>query len=258
MNAGSGGGYQIIARPGSFAATAAAFLARQIAALAARDSVSIALSGGRTPGPIYELLAGSPLVPWEQVSVYFADERAVPRDDPRSNYRLVQETLLERGSLPDARVHPMIPGTFSGSETPAGENPAFTQKLDRLARAYEETLPPRLDLVVLGLGDDGHTASLFPGSAALDERQRRVLAVVGPSEPRHRLTITSPVIEAARLVVVLVRGPSKTRALRQALQRGPASEVPGRLARSGIWLIGSDALPPDTGSEPPPARAVRR
>jgi 6-phosphogluconolactonase len=176
--------------------------------------------------------------------VYFADERAVPRDDPASNYRLVRETLLNAAPIPTENVHPMMPLDFDPA-TLVG--PEGGSALGEIARSCEKVLPDRFDVVVLGLGEDGHTASLFPGSPALQETERRVMPVEGPTEPRLRLTITPPVIAAARLLVVLVSGASKAPALRAALRDGSPGEVPGRLARAGIWLIGSDSLESSEG-----------
>lgn len=230
-----GGGYQIVVRPSAFASVAGAFLARKLAAAGGGGPVSLALSGGGTPGPVYQALAASPHPDWERTDIFFADERAVAPDHPASNYRLAREMLLERAGIPAERVHPMFP------DEPAGDDEA----LERAARAYEDLLPPRLDILILGLGEDGHTASLFPGSEALSETRRRVVPAVGPTEPRRRLTITPAVIQAARLVVVLARGPGKREAVRRALQMpgGTVRDTPGRLALHGIWILDREAAP---------------
>ena len=195
--------------------------------------MSLALSGGHTPGPVYEELASSPDPHWDRTDVFFADERAVGPEDPASNYRLARETLLDRVDIPPEQVHPMF------AEAP-GRN---REALASAALAYEDVLPPRLDVLILGLGEDGHTASLFPGSDALSEVRRRVVPAIGPTEPRHRLTITPAVIHAARLVVILVRGPEKREAVRRALDAadGTVRDTPGRLARHGIWILDSEA-----------------
>jgi len=124
------------------------------------------------------------------------------------------------------------------------------EALAHAARAYEEILPPRLDVLILGLGEDGHTASLFPGSEALSEARRRVVPALGPSEPRRRLTITPAVIQAARLVVVLARGARKREAVWKALDApgGSVGDTPGRLARHGIWILDSEAAAAHPGS----------
>lgn len=225
---GSGAGYQIIVRPEGFATAAAAFLGRKLGAAAPDETVSVALSGGTTPGPVYEALARSPQPRWERIDVWFADERAVAPDDPESNYRLVRETLLDRVPISPHRVHRM---------------PADRDDLAEAARSYEREFPARLDVLVLGLGTDGHTASLFPGDAAVDEWERRIVAVDAPVEPRRRLTITPRVISEARLVVVLARGDYKITAVRRALSSSRApSECPGRLARRGVWILDTEAV----------------
>lgn len=163
---------------------------------------SIGLAGGSTPRPFYELLAREALgYPWHEVDVVFGDERCVPRDHPDSNYGMARRTLL---SKIDARVHPM-PG----------------ESCD--AAAYERTLRevfgpgiPAIDLILLGLGEDGHTASLFPGDPALDEAERLVVRVERPDHPR--MTLTLPVLSTGRLVVFLVAGKSKSGALRRLME----------------------------------------
>jgi 6-phosphogluconolactonase len=160
---------------------------------------TVALSGGETPRPLYELLAARSRLPWEQVDVFFADERCVPPDHAASNYRLAHETLLAR--VP-ARVHRM-PG-----ETCA-------------AAAYEAEIVsllgerPALDLALLGIGEDGHTASLFPNDPALAIEDRLVAAVQRPDWPR--LTLTLPVLSAAAVALFLVAGASKRGALSRML-----------------------------------------
>lgn len=223
----AGAGYQIIVRPEGFAVAAAAFLARKLGARAPDERLSIALSGGTTPGPVYEALARADTPRWESIDVFFADERAVPPEHDDSNYRLVRETLLDHVPIPPAGVHRM---------------PADRDDLDEAARAYAREFPARLDVLVLGIGTDGHTASLFPGAAAIGERERRIVAVEGPSEPRRRLTITPRVISEARLIVVLARGESKMTAVRRALSgSGDPVECPARLARRGVWILATDA-----------------
>ncbi len=208
-------------------ARAAAWLAEtMVEVVAARGSCAIALSGGATPRPVYAALGAPQLagrIDWNRVDVYFGDERAVPPDHADSNYRMAMEALLSRVAIPAARVHRM-----------EGER----HDLDAAAAAYDRQLPAALDVLVLGMGPDGHTASLFPGSAALAERQRRVVVVEGPKPPRRRLTITPPVIAAARHVAVLVTGKEKATAVARALESdAAASEIPAVLARHGVWFL---------------------
>ena len=206
---------------------AAELLARKIhAAAQARGLCTIALSGGSTPGPVYEELGESDLaakVPWSQLEIYFADERAVPIDHPESNYRLVKETLL--------RSHPEVLGQVF-------RMPADAPDRDQAAKRYARRLPDPIDVLVLGMGPDGHTASLFPGSSALDEKEQRVVAVTAPKPPPDRMTITPSVIERARAIVVIAAGAEKAALLARALNGAPdPKSVPAQLARRGTWVV---------------------
>lgn len=208
----------------AFAPTAAAWLALLLQrAPGDRAAIHLALSGGSTPGPVYERLALQAGLSWERVRVYFADERCVPPDDPASNYRLARETLLSRIPVPAHHVFRM-----------EGERSDVAAEASR----YEGLLPGRLDVLVLGIGSDGHTASLFPGAETVGETRRRVLPARSPIEPRRRLTITPPVIRQARQVVVLARGEEKASAVQLALE-GPVlpRACPARLARRGTWIL---------------------
>ena len=209
--------------------------AEWIAAAIAEDVRSngrcaVALSGGSTPRPVYERLAEEPFrtaVPWSGVEFYFGDERAVPPSDPRSNYAMARAALFDRLPRGAGRAHRME---------------AERADRDAAARGYEALLPPRLDLLLLGIGDDGHTASLFPGSPALEERRRRVVPAAGPTPPRERLTITPPVIADARRVAVLVAGADKSTIVARALQ-GPSAprDLPVQFALGGVWFVDTDA-----------------
>ncbi|HVR84132.1 MAG TPA: 6-phosphogluconolactonase [Planctomycetota bacterium] len=210
---------------------AAEVLARKIqAAVQARGRCTIALSGGSTPGPVYQELGDSDLarkVPWSQLEIYFADERAVPIDDPESNYRLVKETLL--------RSHPEVLGQVF-------RMPADAPDRNQAAKRYARRLPDPLDLLGLGMGPDGHTASLFPGSAALDEMEQRVVAVRAPKPPAERMTITPAVIERARAIIVIVSGAEKAPMLARALSGDPDPKtVPAQLLRRATWVVDQDA-----------------
>jgi 6-phosphogluconolactonase len=191
-----------------------------------RGRCAFALSGGGTPRPVYERLARDPLaarITWREVDIYFGDERAVPPRDPASNYGMAAAILLERVPIPAVRVHRM-----------EAERP----DRDAAAREYERILPDRLDILLLGMGSDGHTASLFPGSPAMEQRERLVVPVTGPKAPVERLTITPPVIAAARRVAVLVAGADKAATVARALQ-GPERprDLPVQLARRGVWFL---------------------
>ena len=192
-------------------------------AIAGRGACALCLAGGRTPEPVYRELASASSIDWTRVVVFFGDERAVPPDHPDSNYLMVHRVLLSRVPVPAGQVHRME---------------AERSDQEAAAREYERLLPPRLDILVLGMGPDGHTASLFPGSAALDERQRLVLPVIGAKPPPQRLTITPPVIEAARRVAVIATGEDKATMVARAIE-GPLApkDVPVQLARRGTWFL---------------------
>lgn len=180
-------------------------------AIARHGRCALVLSGGSTPRRLYGLLGTTyhDQIPWSQVDLYWGDERYVPPDDPRSNFLMAREALLDHLSIPADSVFPM---------------PTGYPDPEQAARAYEATLRrrfpgpwPRFDLVLLGLGADGHTASLFPHSPALDEQQRWVVAVRAPADPPQRLTLTLPVLNHAAHVFFLVAGGDRTTALRRAL-----------------------------------------
>lgn len=190
-------------------------------------ALSLALAGGSTPRAAYRRLAAEPDLPWPRIRIYFGDERRVPPGHAESNYRMAREALLSHLPTRPAAVHPMD-GDAADPEA--------------AATAYAALLPDALDLLILGIGEDGHTASLFPGAPALREERRRVVPAVAPVEPRERLTITPPVIRAARRVVVLARGAGKAEAVARALEgpRDPAA-CPAQLARQGVWVLDLEA-----------------
>lgn len=204
-------------------------------AVAARGRCAILLAGGETPRRAYELLADEPLrdrVPWGQVHLFWGDERCVPADDPRSNARMARQALLDRVPVPAGQVHPI-----AGDRDP------------RLAATEYETLlrrffagAPRFDLVLLGLGSDGHTASLFPGSPALHERERWTAVARRPGEEIDRITLTPAAINQAELVVFLVAGDDKASVLHEVLDMEPdPNRRPARMIRPASgqvhWLV---------------------
>jgi 6-phosphogluconolactonase len=194
-------------------------------AVQARGSCAIGLSGGETPRPVYQELAShwTDRIPWGSVRVFFSDERAVPPDHPDSNYHMARETLLAHVPVPSGQVHRME---------------AERSDLAAAAADYERILSHPLDLLLLGMGADGHTASLFPGSPALAEQVRRVLPVRGPKPPAERLTITPLVIAAARRLATIATGESKARQVARVLH-GPRApeELPAQLAKRGTWFL---------------------
>jgi 6-phosphogluconolactonase len=174
-------------------------------AVAARGSFALSLAGGSTPKSLYQRLAAEPRAcPWEATELFFGDERCVPPEHPDSNYGMVTNTLLVGGAVAPKTVHRME-GELSPEEA---------------ARRYETNLTARLDLALLGMGADGHTASLFPGTTALDERTHRCVAVHVPKLETFRLTLTYPVFEHARELVFLVTGADKAATLKEVLE-GP-------------------------------------
>ena len=217
-------------------AGAADFIAALAAeAIAARGRFTIALSGGNTPKPVYQRLASAAL-DWTRVHVFFGDERCVPPDDPRSNYHMARAALLDHVAIPAENVHRM-----RGEDPPEAAAEAYAADL-RTALGEDG----RLDLVLLGLGHDGHTASLFPGLAAVTETRRTVMACYVEFVGMWRLTLTPPTINAARRVAFLVAGADKAEVLHRVLQ-GPRQPVvlPAQAIRPteqpALWLIDAAA-----------------
>jgi 6-phosphogluconolactonase len=207
------------------------------AAIDERGAFSIALSGGSTPRRIYELLAGDEFreqVEWESIHVFFGDERTVPADSAESNYRMANEALLSRVPVPKENVH-RIEGV--------GDAAANASAYESAMRGFFGDADwPRFDLVMLGMGDDGHTASLFPDTVALSERRAWVVANWVEKFQTWRITLTAPAINAARHVLFLVNGAGKAGRLREVLkgERDPA-RLPSQLIapREGTleWFI---------------------
>jgi 6-phosphogluconolactonase len=223
---------------GEVARTAAEEVARAAAgAFAARRRFTVALAGGSTPRRLYALLAepGGPFrarIPWASTHVFFGDERSVPPEHPESNYRMAREALLDHVAV--ASVHP-IPA----DEPDAAER--YEEELRHFFGVASGGPPPPLDLVLLGLGPDGHTASLFPGSAALDEETRWVVSTFVDRLGTRRTTLTLPVLNRARGVVFLVSGAEKAAALAGVLAPAPgAAPLPAaRVAPAGgtLWIV---------------------
>ena len=195
-----------------------------------RGTCYVALSGGTTPHGLYLRLAADGVtggVPWQNVVVFFGDERDVPQDHAESNYRMAQRTLLDHVPIDLKRVHPM---------------PADADDLQVAAAAYEETIRrivpadghdvPRFDLILLGMGGEGHTASLFPGTEAIREQSRLVVSCFVPVLGRSRMTITYPLINAARCVILFVTGRDKAGGV--ACLLGDDEAARRRLPASGV------------------------
>ena len=225
-----------IIRTKNFGADAADFiLERAREAIGERNEFRIALSGGNTPRPVYARLAAvANDLPWDLVRFTFGDERCVPPDDPESNFRMARETLLAPAGVPEKSILRM-----RGEIDPQIAAQEYQDQLDGIASERGESIYQH-DLILLGLGDDGHTASLFPGTAALDETARRVVANFVPKLNAWRLTFTFPLINHARHILFLV-GATKSPELIERVWKGdtqfPASRV-NPTAGELTWMIG--------------------
>ncbi|HEY1753619.1 MAG TPA: 6-phosphogluconolactonase [Caulobacteraceae bacterium] len=238
------GRIEVLADPPALATRVAEWMTE--AALAGPAPFRICLSGGSTPKRLYALLGSPPFVerfPWAKAAWFWGDERFVPYDDPASNYRMAREAMLAKAPVSSASIHPM----------PTDGEP------DAAARGYERTLKdaygaealdparPLFEIMLLGLGPDGHTASLLPGDPVLGERSRWV-AAVAHGRPEVRITLTYPAIESSRRVAFLVEGAQKAAIL--AAVRGGASDVPAaRLRPAGeiTWFVDAAAAGQGTG-----------
>ncbi|RME59620.1 MAG: 6-phosphogluconolactonase [Caldilineae bacterium] len=232
--------------------------AAAILSVARRGAFRIALAGGSTPRPLYARLAQDPDIHWRDWHIFWSDERCVPPDHPDSNYRMAKEALLDRLSTPPGLVLRM-PGELPPEDAARAYEATVRELVPANPRSGAGPLP-RFDMILLGMGDDGHTASLFPHTPALHEQERLVTANYVPKLESHRLTFTYPLLNAARRVLVLVQGANKAQALHEALS-GPHD--PERLPIQGVapvdgqvtWLVDqaafalveADAAPPQVG-----------
>lgn len=184
-----------------------------------------ALSGGKTPVSFYKLLAASGRdLPWAQTHIFPVDERAVPADHPDSNFRMIHANLLRHVPIPAGNIHPVRVDLAPGAAAEDYEK-ALRRFFGLRGRAF-----PRFDLILLGLGKDGHTASLFPEAAGLEEARRLALAVPRPAPEHDRVSLTLPTINAAKVVVFLVAGAEKAAVLKAVLE-GPSGRLPAALVR---------------------------
>lgn len=207
-----------------------------IEAAQARGRCLVALSGGHTPSRMYELWAADyrEKIPWAKMHFFWGDERFVAADEPKSNYRMARLSLLDRVPVPAENIHPV---------------PTREASADEAAQAYEKTLRgffgdagPTFDILFLGMGGEGHTASLFPNSPALAEQKRWAVGVRAPAEPPVRVSLTFPVLRRARLTYFLVAGADK-RPIIEVLKNDPnraARELPVAMLRpegEAIWFL---------------------
>ncbi len=211
-------------------------------AIAARGHFTIALSGGNTPENLYRLLATEQYraqIDWANTYIFWGDERCVPPDHRDSSYRMAREALLDHVPLPAGNIFRM-----RGEDEPHSAAEAYEQGLrDFFTRREADVLvQPRFDLILLGMGDDGHTASLFPNTDAVDERSRWVIAHYVPRVEMWRISLTAPAINAARQIMFLVTGAGKADTLREVLT-GPhrPRQLPAQLVQPVdgrlIWLV---------------------
>jgi 6-phosphogluconolactonase len=205
-------------------------------AIVSQGRFSVALSGGRTPRRLYEILAGTPYhdkIHWEDVHVFWSDERCLPADDPRNNSQMARQTLLNHVPIPEKQVHPIL------GDLPAAMAAArYESELQEFFGVQE----PVFDLILLGLGENAHTASLFPHSPALDEKDRWVDEVYVAEQSMYRVTMTASFINQAKEVIFLVSGAEKAIALQSVLEGAyHPHELPAQLIRPNgshpIWLV---------------------
>jgi 6-phosphogluconolactonase len=205
------------------------------------ERFSVALAGGNTPRRVYELLATEPFkhrVKWSQAHLFFGDERCVPPEHPDSNYAMAFEALISRVPIPAKNVHRIL-----GESNP---NEGALEYENELRAFFAGLAWPRFDLVLLGMGEDGHTASLFPDSAALKETSRWVVATRNEQSGQARITLTVPLFNHARRIMFLVTGKKKAQRLKEVLRPQPGSEQLPVQAITPIkgmleWLVDAEA-----------------
>ena len=209
------------------------------AAVQERGRFSVALSGGNTPRAVYTLLASEHKeLPWDRIHIFFGDERHVPPDHPDSNFRMASESLLSKVPIPEKNIHRIRAEL---------EADAAAEEYERELREFFHLTDhdwPRFDLIFLGIGEDGHTASLFPGSKALTEASRRVVANWVEKFQAFRITLTFPVLNHAAEVLFMVSGAGKAQILSEVLRPGnrkyPAQNVQPQNGQL-LWLVDQDA-----------------
>jgi 6-phosphogluconolactonase len=218
-------------------AAAEVFAHEAARAVAEHGRFHVALAGGSTPREVYQRLAedvrnGRRKLPWESIHIFFGDERCVPPDHPESNFRMAREALLDRVPIPPENVH-----RIAGERAPEAAAAAYEEECRRFMPRHHAGMP-RLDLVLLGVGHDGHTASLFPGADALAETNRTVVATPGPQPGSMRVTLTLPALSGASCVLFLVIGAEKAPMLRRVLRTDTAGAAyPAQRVRpTAGWL----------------------
>lgn len=228
----------------------AAGLARkgaEIFSRAAKESIekrgrfAVAISGGSTPRSMHSMLGEEPFysdIPWDKTDIFWADERCVPNNHPDSNFGAAKKDFLDRVPIPKGHIHPL-----QGGLSPEESALLYQQKLIKFFQRKEDEFP-LFDLIFLGIGTDGHTASLFPGQSALNEMKRWVVAVKGGNPDVNRLTLTFPVINRGKQIVFMISGKKKASVVKTAL-KGIQSGLPAQLVQplkgKLIWLLDREA-----------------
>ncbi|MGC2185236.1 MAG: 6-phosphogluconolactonase [Terriglobales bacterium] len=222
-----------------FEAAAAEFAAQASQAVRTKGRFAVALSGGSTPKTLYSILATKPDIPWGKICFFWGDERHVPPDHSESNYRMANEALLSKV--------PVRPENIFRIHAEEKDATAAALQYEQALKDFFHLSPgqfPRFDLVLLGVGPDGHTASLFPGTLALDEKKRLVVANWVPKFKTDRITFTLPVLNAAACVMFLLTGADKASTLHEILENSSA-DLPSQKVRPVkgklIWLVDSPA-----------------
>ncbi|MDX5437496.1 MAG: 6-phosphogluconolactonase [Pontibacter sp.] len=222
-------------------AAAALFLKKAREAVEQRGRFTVALTGGSSPVQLYTMLAESPYleqVPWQQTFVFWGDERWVPLTDDRSNAKMALDTFLSKVPVPQEQIYPM----WEESTTPE----AFAAKYEQLLQEHFGQQEPQFDLILLGMGDDGHTASLFPGTEVLNEQKRWVQAYYLEPQAMYRVTLTAPLINQAKTICFLTFGSNKANALHEVLEgaQNPV-QYPSQLIKpehgETLWFVDESA-----------------
>lgn len=257
----------VVVRPdldGVVDAAAADLFFQAQACVRAFGDFHIALSGGSTPEPLYRRLMYDPAfreLPWKRTHLWIVDERRVPFEDERSNFRMIREWIVDHSDIPRAQVHPMTPYRTDEATGSVVEAPDAADAYEREVRETLGWRPKghdRLDYVLLGMGDDGHTASLFPGSRALESGEERLIVLNdGPGVvPPPRVTMTYRLINASRLIAVMVTGARKRAMVERVARRdGSVAQLPilgvrpigGELR----WYLDREACPGANGAGTP-------
>lgn len=229
--------------------TAEEFCKKALEAISQRGRFTVALSGGSTPKKLYTLLASEAApfrqrLQWDKIHFFWGDERCVPPSHADSNYRMVNESMLSKLPILPENVHPILPRDDGDSAKTADD---YEKMLRRFFRLSDGGFP-RFDLILLGMGNDGHTASLFPGSDAIHEKERLTATVKVEKSNSDRITLTPPVLNNARLIMFLVSGASKAETLKNVLESDYQPEqLPAQIVRPTngkvLWLVDKTAYP---------------